>query len=272
MNVSPTAEVLLERIRSRTGSFVPEVAFILGSGLGSVVEQVQDAVSIPYAEVSLFPQTSVAGHRGELVAGRLFGRNSLLFCGRFHVYQGLSAFETTAPVRLAAAMGCKNLLLSCAVGGIAEGLAAGDFLLIRDHLNFSGLNPLQGVSPPRFVDLHDCYRHDFEAVLQQEAACLERGLLTGVLAYMPGPSYETPAEIAALRLLGADAVSMSTVPEAIMARALGLQVAALALVTNMAGGSAEQKLSHQEVLECAVNAKAPFTRLLEILCQNLYSR
>ena len=265
MSSSNEMQKTVEMIRQRCESFVPEIAIILGSGLGHLREQIQELTHFSYADLQLFPQGKVIGHQSELLVGELFGRRVLLFCGRFHVYQGISSFDSTAPVRLAAALGCQAVLLTCAVGGIAEGIKPGDFMLVSDHLNFSGLNPLQGIEPPAFIDLHSCYQYEFIELLKAEAERVKRTLHSGVLAYMPGPSYETPAEIIALRTLGASAVSMSTVPEAIMARALGLQVSALALVTNFAGGSLNEKLSHQEVLTCSAAATESFGRLIKTL-------
>lgn len=258
----------LELVRQRGGLFKPEIAIILGSGLGGLAEHLEKVTHIPYAELPLFPHQGLSGHLSQLSLGDLFGHNVALFSGRFHVYQGLSCFESTAPVQLAAEMGCRAILLTCAVGGIAAGVRPGDFLLVNDHLNLSGINPLQGIDPPAFIDLYNCYRHEFLEPLKSEAKRLKRSVHSGVLAYMTGPSYETPAEIAALRLLGASAVSMSTVPEAIMAQALGLQVAVLALVTNLGGGSAAEKLSHQEVLACSAAAAEPFSFLVKMILSN----
>jgi purine-nucleoside phosphorylase len=263
--LSPAMHQTLALIHQRCPSFEPEVSIILGSGLGSIRDQIRECCCIPYVDLPVFPNHNVPGHQADLVLGELYGRRVALFCGRFHVYQGLSCFDTTVTVRLAAALGCRSILLSCAVGGIAEEMKAGDFLLVRDHLNFSGINPLQGAEPPVFIDLHDCYRSDFFEKIAAEADRLNRVLHSGVLAYMPGPSYETPAEIRALRALGASAVSMSTIPESIMARALGMQVAALALVTNLAGGSSHEMLSHQEVLNCSASAAEPFRCLVKSL-------
>ncbi len=259
----------LQILQQRCGDFNPEIAVILGSGFGQLGEFLQNPTRISYADIPLLPQMRVEGHQSELLLGELFGFRVMLFCGRFHVYQGLTSLETTVPVQLAAGAGCRAILLSCAVGSVGRGIEPGDFFLVTDHLNFSGLSPLQGSSPPAFIDLHDCYRHDFFTSLKTVAAEFERNLHSGILAYMVGPSYETPAEIAALRSLGASAVSMSTIPEAIMARALGLEVAALALVTNMAGGSAQEVLSHQDVLACSAAASVPFSRLVSCLLNAL---
>ena len=240
----------------------PQVAVILGSGLGHFTRTLENRVEIPYAEIPLFPPKQVEGHQGKLVLGRCDEIELAVFCGRFHVYQGLDAFTATAPVRLAAALGCRSILLTSAVGGIGTAFVPGDFLLVTDHLNFSSHNPLSGMAPPAFVDLSDCYRMDFLSALEQCAAGFRSSIRPGVLAYMPGPSYETPAEITALGRLGADAVGMSSVLEAIMARALDLQVASLALVTNFAAGGGEA-LSHQEVLSCAEVSAAPFAQLVQ---------
>ncbi len=258
-------------LQERLAGIRLEIALVLGSGLGALADQVDVAQRIPYSEIPAFPSKQVPGHQGELLIGSLAGHSVLLFCGRFHVYQGITAYAATAPIRLAALAGCHSILLTSAVGGIASGLRAGDFLLVRDHLNFSGLSPLQGLDPPAFVDLHDCYRNEFQADLEECANRLGSQLHSGVLAYMPGPQYETPAEIVALGTLGASAVGMSAVLEAVMARSCGLQVASLALVTNIAGGSDEEPLSHQDVLAVSQRAEASFRHLVLTILKVLSS-
>lgn len=239
----------------------PKTAIILGSGLGPLAAQLDLALRIPYAQIDGFSANLVEGHQGELLAGELFGHQVLVFSGRFHLYQGLTAYQATAPVRLAAAGGCRNLLLTCAAGGISQPLKIGDFLLVTDHLNFSGISPLLGLHPPRFVDMQDIYRHHFYPQLCTLAASEPVNIHSGVLAYMPGPQYETVAEIAALRSLGADAVGMSTVQEAIMARACHLELATLALITNLAAGCDHAVLAHEDVLDVSARAAPMFARL-----------
>lgn len=263
-SVSDPAE-FTDSLLEQLSNFAPEVAVLLGSGLGQISEQLDCAVRIPYEELSGFPARQVDGHRGELLAGNLYGRRVLLFNGRFHVYQGLTPFEAVAPIRLAAACGCERVLLTCAVGGIDAQLRPGDFVLVSDHLNFSGLSPLQGLTPPRFVDLHACYSIEAYPLLEEVVSRHSCSLYRGVLAYMPGPQYETPAEISALRNLGASVVGMSAVLEAIMARGYGLDVTALALVTNLAAGCTAGPLSHSEVLDTASTSARVFRQLIEAL-------
>jgi len=249
--------------------FRPACAIILGSGLGHLSSQLELSCRIPYPQIKGLPEATVPGHRGELLLGTLSGRRVLLFNGRFHVYQGLTPYQATAPVRLAANCGCRNLLLTCAVGGMADGLKVGDFVLVTDHINFSGLSPLQGLTPPRFVDLQNCYRHEFFAKLMSVAERYNHSLHQGVLAYMVGPQYETPAEITALKIMGAAAVGMSAVQEAIMARSCRMDVATLALVTNLAAGCAPETLNHQDVLRVSEEVSELFPFLVEELLANL---
>lgn len=268
MNEASCLNRSLQYIQGYMKNFQPEVALILGSGLGSVIDRVEILCRIPYAEIAVLPQDKVAGHGAELVCGRLANRSLVIFSGRFHVYQGLSAYEATVPVRLAAALGCRSILLTCAVGGIDPALRPGDFLLVKDHLNFTGINPLQGLHPPPFVDLHNCYQYQFPANLAAIAQDSHRNIQTGVLAYMPGPNYETSAEIKALRQLGAAAVGMSAVLETIMARACQMTVSCLSLVTNFAGGQPQQQLSHQEVLAQSAAASESMQKLLKVMMES----
>lgn len=238
-----------DMVAERCGGGAFDLAVLLGSGLGEAAAAVQEPVAIPYAELSAFTGQLVPGHAGRLLAGRFEGRRVLFFQGRFHCYQGYSARQVAEPVRLAHALGCRRLVLTNAAGGIAPNLSAGDFLYIRDHINLLGDNPLRGESNRPFIDLTQLYEHRFYEPLRLFAASRGIGLAQGVLAAVPGPSYETPAEVRALRLLGADAVSMSTVPEAIMASYLNMSVVGLSFIANPAAGLGEQPLSHQQVLE-----------------------
>ena len=239
---------LLDTLRRQAGPDPFELAVILGSGLGRLAKEVASPTCLAYKDFPCFPAPPVEGHGGRLVAGKLAGRRILVFQGRPHLYQGLNAHQTTVTVRIAHALGCRGILLTNAAGGVNRNYRAGDFMLIADHLNLMGDNPLRGVVENPFVDLTHLYRQDFyadlRAFIEGEGGVLHRG----VLAALPGPSYETPAEISALGLLGADAVSMSTVPEAIMARYLGLEVAGISLIANPAAGLVGRPLDHQEVL------------------------
>ena len=222
---------------------------ILGSGWDKSLKDARCLAEISYADHPFFPAGVIAGHAGLLRILDWHGWRILAFHGRWHCYQGLSAFETTSPVRLAASLGVSRMVLTCATGGINPVFAPGDFMLVTDHLNFLGDNPLRH-SSPRFIDLSTLYRTDFFNELKAIAGGQGVALHQGVLAAMPGPSYETPAEIVMLERLGADAVSMSTIPEAIMARSLGMEVVALALIANLAAGRASGAIEHADVLAC----------------------
>ncbi|HET9293328.1 MAG TPA: purine-nucleoside phosphorylase, partial [Gemmatimonadales bacterium] len=241
-------------VRARLGDRTPEIAIVLGSGLGLFTERIQNAVVIPYAEIPGFPLPTVEGHRGELVAGRLAGREVIAQSGRFHLYEGHSATTAALPVRLFARLGVNALVLTNAAGGIRRTFAAGTLMLITDHINFMFRNPLIGsVSPgeTRFPDMSAAY--DRELRMHATAVAGEVGirLEEGVYAAVLGPSYETPAEIRMLERLGADAVGMSTVPEVIVARALDIRCLAISTITNPAAGITTQALHHGEVVEIA---------------------
>lgn len=253
-------------VRDQLGADPFDLAIILGSGLGQVAADVDQAVRWEYHSFSCFPPGAVAGHAGQLVAGILHGRKTLLFQGRFHMYQGLSAWQTAMPVRLARALGCRRILLTNAVGGIRADLAPGRFMFVSDHLNLLGDNPLRGLDGNIFVDLTGLYRTDLFTPLQAEALSQGVSLLQGVLAAVPGPSYETPAEIRALQRLGADAVSMSLVSEAIMARYLQMEVVGLSFTANRAAGLGTQGLCHEDVLATGRLGAADLSSLVKQLC------
>jgi len=245
-----------------------DTAIILGSGWSDWAETLNVECSVDYSEVFRTmggPVANVPGHAGKLHVATRGGHRLLVLQGRFHLYQGFTAAQVARTVQLADSMGCQRLLLTNAVGGIAPELSAGSFVVIEDHLNFQGDNPLRGLSPSPFIDLCNLYCTDFYSELKAWADQQAIGLHRGVLAAVVGPSYETPAEIRALERLGADVVSMSMVPEAIMARYLGLEVVGLSLVTNPAAGRSVEPLQHQDVLQCGQNAHAHFSLLLDQL-------
>lgn len=241
----------------------PDLALVLGSGLGELADEIESPVCIPYGEIPHFPVSTAPGHAGRFVYGRLNGRTVLCMQGRFHYYEGHDMAAIALPVRVLKALGCKALILTNAAGGVNWDFSVGDFMLITDHINFMGANPLRGANDdaigPRFCDMTQVYTPAFQEVARRVAAQQGIALREGVyLGYM-GPSFETPAEIRAFRTLGADAVGMSTVPEAIAASHCGLPVLGVSLITNMAAGMAGKRLSGDEVIEIA-NRRGPVFR------------
>jgi purine-nucleoside phosphorylase len=253
----------------------PALALVLGSGLGALVESFSDRVAIPYGYIPHFPVPTVAGHAGNLVSGSLSGTRVLALQGRFHHYEGYDLDEVTFPVRVLQLLGVETLILTAATGAIRTDLAPGDLVCLSDHLNLIGLNPLRGPHDARlgerFLDLTEVYSARLRRLAQEEADRLGLGLFEGVYACLPGPSYETPAEIRMLRALGADVVGMSTVPEAIVAQHAGMEVLALALVTNMAAGVAGTPISHEEVLQAGRHATPQLGALIEAVVARLAS-
>ncbi len=240
-------------------------AIVLGSGLGGLADDVADARRVPFAEVPGFPGTTVAGHAGALVAGTLAGRRVLLLAGRFHLYEGHPAPLAAFPARVVHALGARTLFLSNAAGGVRRTLAPGDLMIIADHLNLTGRNPLVGPQQDgdeRFPDMSEAYDAELRGLLRAAARAAGAPVAEGVYAGLLGPSFETPAEVRMLERLGADAVGMSTVPEAIVARALGMRVAGVSLVTNAASGHTGAPLTHAEVLESGREAAGRFRALV----------
>ena len=244
----------------------PELAVVLGSGLGGLADRIEDPVMIPYASVPGFPLSTAPGHAGRFVAGRLGDRYVLCMQGRFHYYEGHEMSAIALPVRVIKALGCRALVLTNAAGGVNWDFSVGDFMLITDHINFMGANPLRGENDdsigPRFCDMSAVYTPELQQVARKAAADLGLVLREGVyLGYM-GPSFETPAEIRAFRTLGADAVGMSTACEAIVARHMGLEVCGISCITNLAAGLSGKELSHQEVQETADRVAQQFQSLV----------
>ena len=238
-----------------------DVAVILGSGLGSAVSLAEEAITeFDYHSLPGFSPQMVPGHAGRLRCATVEGTRVLFFQGRYHLYQGLKARQVVAPVLLAHALGCTNLLITNASGAINPGFNTGDMVFVTDHINLTGDNPLTGLVPPPFIDLSDLYRRDRYSQFKEGLVPLGINLKQGVLASLPGPSYETPAEIKMLRGLGADLVSMSVVHEAIAAHFLKMKVTALSLVTNQASGVQNGPLSHEEVLEAGHASEQIFCR------------
>lgn len=257
-----------EYIREKT-DFQPAIGMILGSGLGDFADTLEDAVRIPYSDIPNFPVPTVPGHNGALVLGRKCGRTVVVLQGRIHYYEGLSQQEITLPVRVLAALGVKTLVLTNACGGVNLSFRPGDLMLICDHINFSGANPLIGPNldafGPRFPDMSDLYTASLRCAIKEKAAAAGIALQEGVYAMYSGPNYETPAEIRMFRILGADTVGMSTVPEALVAGQCGMQVVGISCITNMAAGVLPVKLSHAEVMETAALVHDKFRNLLDIV-------
>lgn len=255
------AEYIRERIKQP-----PKTAVILGSGLGPLVNDIHQPTEIDYADIPGFPHTTVKGHAGKLVSGTLGGRQILAMKGRFHYYEGWDISQVVFHIRVFKLLGVSNLIVTNAAGGINTSFAPGDLMLIRDHISFFAPSPLRGENidefGPRFPDMCDAYDPDAAAMTREIAGRRGIALKEGVYAFAQGPMFETPAEIRALRVLGADAVGMSTVPEVIMARHCGIKVLGISCITNMAAGVLEQKLSHEEVMETAGKIEKDFSWLV----------
>lgn len=252
----------------------PTLAIVLGSGFHHVLTELQAEKKIPYAKIPGFPKPTVKGHAGELFFGRLGGTPVIILSGRAHYYEGHPMERVTFAVRALAAFGIRDLLLTNAAGGLNRRFRAGDFMVLTDHINLMGANPLRGPaipSLPRFVDLTQAYDPGLSALLRAAGNECKLRLQAGVYLAVSGPSYETPAEIRAFARLGADAVGMSTVPETIAARQCGLNVTAVSCITNLAAGISKEKLSHTEVLETAERVKGEAADLLKNFAK-LYGR
>jgi purine-nucleoside phosphorylase len=252
-------------IRAHSVSHQPKIGIILGSGLGGLAKSIGDAARIQFRDIPGFPEATVAGHEGAVIVGSLGGRDVVALSGRFHVYEGHPAALAAFPVRVFHALGAQELFVSNAAGGISPKLAVGDLMMISDHLNLMGTNPLVGEARKgeiRFPDMTDAYNPGLRWLLRTSAEKLGITLREGVYAGLLGPSYETPSEVKMLRLLGADAVGMSTVPEVIVARALGMRVAGVSCITNAAAGVTGSALSHAEVLETTNRVSGAFESLV----------
>ena len=263
-NIHAAAEYILSRTTLR-----PTIGLVLGSGLGDFADTLEDSVSIPYAEIPHFPLPTVPGHTGAVVIGRKRGRTVAVLQGRIHYYEGLSQREITLPIRVLSAMGIQNLVLTNAAGGVNLGFRPGDLMLISDHINYSGANPLIGPNldafGPRFPDCSDIYTASLRSAIREKAESAGIHLREGVYAMYSGPNYETPAEIRMFRMLGADAVGMSTVPEALVAAHCGMSVTGISCITNMAAGVLPRKLSHAEVMETAAVVHDTFHALVDLI-------
>ncbi|MEK7408364.1 MAG: purine-nucleoside phosphorylase [Acidobacteriota bacterium] len=251
----------------------PQVALVLGSGLGAFAEELSERIEIPYRDIPHWPVSTAVGHAGKLVFGRLGTLYVAVMCGRAHLYEGYTPAQVVFGVRVMARLGARALALTNAAGGINPSLERGGLVLISDHVNLQGSNPLAGPNDdslgPRFPDMSDAYSSALRRVAKDVAEELGIPLSEGVYAGLLGPNYETPAEIRYLRAIGADLVGMSTVPEVIVANHMGLRVLAISCVTNMAAGLGPAKISHEEVLETGGMVRATLVRFLKALLPRL---
>ena len=257
-----TAAQAASVMAARKPGFSPRVGLVLGSGLGGLVDAMEDGTAIPYADLAGFPTPTVAGHGGTLWLGQLGGVAVACLAGRAHAYEGRGAGVMNGAVRTLRQAGCDILLLTNAAGSLNPDAGPGSLMLITDHINFTGANPLMGEDGDNFVDMTDAYDPDLRAGLRRAAQALGIALTEGVYIWFTGPSFETPAEIRASKALGADLVGMSTVPEAIVARQCGLRVAALSMITNMAAGLDLAPITHAQILDVAARAAGDMQRLL----------
>jgi purine-nucleoside phosphorylase len=262
------AESAAQLVFSKT-NLRPQIALVLGSGLGALADEFETPTKIPYAEIPHFPRSTAIGHAGQLVVGRLGEIPVAGMQGRVHLYEGYSAKEVAFPVRVFARMGVKAAILTNAAGGIKREFVQGQLVVIKDHINLQGVSPLTGSNDERFgqrfPDMTVAYDRRFREMTIGQGNRNHIGLYEGVYAALPGPSYETPAEIRYLRSIGADLVGMSTVPEVIAARHSGMRVLGISCVTNAAAGILDQPLDHKEVLETAERVKTQFIALLKIV-------
>jgi purine-nucleoside phosphorylase len=262
----------VDYIRSRTDR-EPRVAVVLGSGLGAFADELSDCVNVPYAEIPGWPASTAIGHAGKLAFGKLDGLDVAVMAGRSHLYEGYTPAQVTLGVRVLHGLGVRTIIFTNAAGGINLSYSQGALVLISDHINLQGSNPLIGPNHdslgPRFPDMSDAYTASCRAIAQEVAKELGIQLAEGVYAAMTGPSYETPAEIRFLRTIGADLVGMSTVPEVIVASHMSMRVLAISCVTNMAAGILPRKINHEEVLETGRQVRDTLVRFLKTLLPRL---
>lgn len=257
--VKESADYIIGRTKQK-----PEIAIILGSGLGALVDFMENKEVIPYAEIPNFPQSTVAGHAGNLVIGTIGSKTVAAMQGRFHYYEGFEMKEVTYPIYVMKLLGIENLIVTNACGGINKGFETGDLMLLTDYINILGINPLIGANDerfgPRFPDMSEAYSKEFIAKAEKAADSQQMPYKRGVYAFTAGPCYETAAEIRAFAVMGADAVGMSTVPETIVANYLGMKVLGIGCITNMATGIATVRHTHEQVVKIANEASEKLCR------------
>ena len=253
----------------------PRVAMILGSGLGAVAETLEEATTIDYSEIDGFPVSAVEGHDGCLVFGKLEGVDVVIMKGRAHYYEGWSMAEVTFPIRVFSLLGIDHLLVTNSAGGVNDSYVAGDLMIISDHINLTGENPLRGPNEadfgPRFPDMSDAYALELRELIRAVASAQSVDIKEGIYAGVAGPTYETPAEVRMISILGGDAVGMSTVPEVLVANHCGMKVAGISCITNMAAGISDSKLSHDEVKETADRVRETFIGVVRGLVREIGS-
>jgi purine-nucleoside phosphorylase len=276
--VLPLSDLLLRMNEAKDavlarGAQPPRIGLILGSGLGALADQIQDAVRIPYSEIPHFPVSTVAGHAGELVIGNLEGKPVVAMKGRVHFYEGYSMEQVTFPTRVLKALGCDTLIVTCASGGLNPDFAAGDLMLITDHINMMGQDPLRGQNReelgPRFPAMVNAYTPRLRELAESIANGLGFAVRKGVYSPISGPCYNTSAELRMLRMLGSDAVGMSTVPEVVTAAHMSMQVLGIACITDMALPDAPVHLTHEQVMETADQARPRFQSLIKGVLEHL---
>lgn len=267
-HINEAAQFLNEKLNQ-----TPEIGLILGSGLGVLADEVENAVTIPYETIPHFPVSTVEGHAGELVIGTLSGKIVAAMKGRFHYYEGYTFEQVTFPVRVMKALGIETVIVTNAAGGVNESFEPGDLMLISDHLNLMGGNPLIGKNDNRlgvrFPDMSTAYSGELRKLAKEAAAQVGITVKEGVYAGNTGPVYETPAEVRMARVLGADAVGMSTVPEVIAARHGSMNVLGISCISNMAAGILDQPLAHEEVIETTEKVRADFLAYVKEIVQSL---
>lgn len=258
-------EAAVQTLTERLGEG-PEIALILGSGLSSFAQSLEESAEVSYSDIGYWPVSKVVGHPGTLVVGRLGGHRVAACAGRVHMYEGHSPQSVAFPVRVLRQWGAKILIVTNAAGGIREGFEAGDLMLIRDHINLQGSNPLTGPKEERlgeqFIDMTEAYDSGLREIAKGVAQSTSMKLEEGVYVAMPGPAYETPAEVQMVRTLGGDAVGMSTVPEVLAARELNMRVLGISCISNLAAGISKSPLSHEEVTETTQRVKETFQQFL----------
>ncbi|WDV47921.1 purine-nucleoside phosphorylase [Clostridiaceae bacterium M8S5] len=263
----------LEYIQKQIGDFKPEVGLILGSGLGILADEIKNKIEIGYDDIPEFPKSTVHGHKGQLVLGELEGKKVIAMQGRFHYYEGYKMTDVTMPVRVMKLLGVDKLMITNAAGGVNKEFKPGDLMLITDHINFGFDNPLMGKNMeefgPRFPDMSHAYNPELIAIARKSAKNISLDLQEGVYMFFTGPTYETPAEIRMARILGADAVGMSTVPEVIAAVHSDMKVIGISCITNMAAGILDQPLNHEEVIETTQRVKSRFIAFAKEILKNI---